>query len=444
MTAVVTRERLHRIVALGLPIIGGMVSQNVLNLVDTAMVGSLGDAALAGVGIASFTNFMAQALIMGLGSGVQAMASRRLGQGSEATMAHPLNGGLMFAVLLGVPLAVGLFLLAPLAFPYLNSDPAVIQEGVPYLQARLVGAVAVGMNFAFRGYWNGVNLSRLYLRTLLFMHTVNIALNYVLIFGALGIEPMGATGAGIGTTIATCLGTGYYFLLGSRYARGAGFLAGIPDRATLQTMLRLAIPSGVQMLFFSGGMTALFWVIGKVGTAEVAAANVLINVMLVCILPAMGFGIAAGSLVGQALGAGDPDDAARWGWDVVIVGVVLLACLGAPMVAFPDVILSAFLSDPDTLALARGPLRLFGAFIAADAVGMVLQNALLGAGAARQVAAVSIGLQWLLLLPAVWVVGPVLGFGLFEIWVCQQAYRVLQAGVFATLWRRRGWAAIRV
>lgn len=430
--------------ALGLPIIGGMVSQNVLNLVDTGMVGTLGDAALAGVGVASFTNFMAQSLIMGVGSGVQTMASRRLGEGNTSDMARPLNGGLLFSLLLGIPLTALVFFLAPVVFPYLNGDVAVIDEGVPYLQARALGVVAVGMNFSFRGYWNGVNLSRLYLRTLLFMHTINVVLNYVLIFGALGIEPMGATGAGIGTTIATWMGTGYYFWLGSRHARDKGFLAGIPHHKALRTMLGLAIPSGVQMLFFSGGMTTLFWIIGQIGTAEVAAANVLINVTLVAILPAMGFGIAAGSLVGQALGAGKPEDAARWGWNVVTVCVVLLACLGAPMVLFPDLILGTFIPDPTTVAIGRGPLQLFGAFIAADGIGMVLQNALLGAGAARQVAKVSIGLQWFLFLPAAYVVGPVLGFGLFEVWACQVAYRLLQAGVFATLWRRRGWATIEV
>ena len=80
-------DRSKRIMALALPIIGGMVSQNVLNLVDTAMVGHLGDAALAAVGFGGFATFMATAFITGLSSGVQAMASRRLGEGREDVMA---------------------------------------------------------------------------------------------------------------------------------------------------------------------------------------------------------------------------------------------------------------------------------------------------------------------------------------------------------------------
>ncbi|MBT4739996.1 MAG: MATE family efflux transporter, partial [Rhodospirillaceae bacterium] len=93
--------RLKTILILSLPIVGGMVSQNILNLVDTAMVGRVGPSALAAVGIASFTNFMAIAIILGLGTGVQAIASRRLGEGKEKETAIPLNGGLYLALVMG-------------------------------------------------------------------------------------------------------------------------------------------------------------------------------------------------------------------------------------------------------------------------------------------------------------------------------------------------------
>ncbi|MFT4979692.1 MAG: MATE family multidrug resistance protein, partial [Myxococcota bacterium] len=164
------RQRLHAIGIIALPIIGGMASQNVLNLVDTAMVGSLGNAALAAVGMGSFANFMAQAFITGMSAGVQATAARRLGEGRTDETAIPLNGGLLLAVGLAIPWALLLLSQASWLFPLLSDDPAVIAIGVPYFCARLVGMAGVGSNFAFRGYWNGVNLSGLYLRTLLVMH----------------------------------------------------------------------------------------------------------------------------------------------------------------------------------------------------------------------------------------------------------------------------------
>ena len=109
-----------------------MLSQNVFNLVDTAMVGVLGPTALAAVGIGTFANFMAIALVMGMSSAVQAMASRRLGEGSESEKAVPLNGGLLLTVIIGLPTLIGLWLFAPIALPIINDDPAVVREATPY------------------------------------------------------------------------------------------------------------------------------------------------------------------------------------------------------------------------------------------------------------------------------------------------------------------------
>jgi MATE family multidrug resistance protein len=437
-------SRRREILGLAVPIIGGMISQNVLNLVDTAMVGTLGDAALAGVGMASFANFLAAAFITGLSAGVQAMASRRKGEGRDDETAVPLNGGLLLAVGLAVPWSLLLLGLAPLAFPLLVDDPAVVAEGVPYLQARLLGMAGVGMNFAFRGYWNGVKLSKLYMRTLVVMHVANIALNYTLIYGHFGFPALGATGAGIGTAASTYLGTATYVFLGVRHARAAGFLRGIPDRASMLTMLRLAVPAGFQQFFFAAGMTAFFWIVGKVGTRELAAANVLVNLLLVCILPGIGFGLAAATLVGQALGARDPEAARGWGWEVSKLAAGTIAVVALPAAIFPDLFLGLFLHDAETLALARAPLRLVALFMALDTVGMVLMNALLGAGATRSVMVVSVVMQWVFFLPLAYLVGPVLGWGLLGVWALQMIYRVLQSGIFAWIWQRGSWASIRV
>ncbi|MDH4282081.1 MAG: MATE family efflux transporter, partial [Myxococcales bacterium] len=140
--------RRRRILALALPIIGGMLSQNVLNLVDTAMVGTLGDAALAGVGLGGFANFLLSAFILGLSAGVQAMAARRVGEGRRDETAIPLNGGLLLAVVIAIPWSVLLIALAPKYFPLLAADPSVVEQGVPYLRARLFAMFAMGMNFA--------------------------------------------------------------------------------------------------------------------------------------------------------------------------------------------------------------------------------------------------------------------------------------------------------
>lgn len=445
----VERDRLRTILALALPIIGGMVSQNVLNIVDTLMVSRLGPEALAAVGLGGFTNFLATAFVTGLAAGVQAMAARRKGEGRDGETAVPLNGGLLMVLVLAVPLSVILVLLVPHFFPYLNGDPKVIAQGVPYLQARLFAIVAIGCNYAFRGYWNGVSMSRLYLRTIVVMHACNVVISYVLIFGVGGAPALGTEGAGIGTAASTFIGTGYYFYLGRKYARGAGFLHGIPSWQTMRSMIRLSVPSGVQQTFYAAGLTVFFVIVGRVGTPELAAANVLINVSLIAILPGLGLGLAAASLVGQALGRKDPDDASRWAWDVVRTATIIMGLLGLPMLLMPGVILDPFFDlskagEATALALALAPLRLVGAAIILDATGMVLLNALIGAGATRMAMTVSIVAQWGVFLPVVYLVGPILGGGLLAIWIANISYRSLQALVLAGIWRSRKWADIDI
>jgi putative MATE family efflux protein len=440
----VDRLRLQRILLLALPIIGGMVSQNVLNLVDTAMVGSLGDAALAAVGVGGFANFMFLALILGVSTGVQVTSARRKGEGRFADLALPLNAGLLLVVIGAPVLSAVLYQAIPGIFPLFNSDPEVIEQGVPYLRARTLAMVFVGCNFAFRGYWNAVDLSRFYMGTLVAMHAVNIFLNWVLIFGNLGAPALGVAGAGIASALSTAFGLAIYLWLGFRHARGAGFLQRLPPRAEIRRLFRLSLPTSIQQLFFSTGFLVLFWIIGIVGTRELAAASVLINVMLVALLPGLGLGLAASTLVSQALGRNEPDDAAQWGWDVAKVGAVLMGALGAPLVIWPDPILGVFIRDPVTLEVARLPAQFMGASMALEALGMVLMHSLLGAGDARRVMLITIGVQWLVFLPLAYLIGPVFGLGLTAIWLLQVGYRLLQSGIFTYFWVRRGWAGIVV
>ncbi|MCA9545717.1 MAG: MATE family efflux transporter [Myxococcales bacterium] len=439
-----TAERRARIQGLALPIIGGMISQNVLNLVDTGMVGALGDAALAGVGLGSFANFMAIAFITGASAGVQAMAARRRGEGRDTETAIPLNGGLLVVAAVAVPLSALLIWLAPSLFPLLDDDPEVVALGTTYLQVRLVAMVAVGANFAFRGYWNAIDRSKLYLRTLLVMHVTNIALNYLLIFGHFGFPELGVKGAALGTAISTYVGTAYYVWMGRTYARENGFLRGLPDGATVKTMLRLAVPAGLQQFFFAAGMTVFFRLVGMVGTQELAASNVLVNLLLVAILPGLGFGLAAATLVGQALGQGDREAAHAWGSDVVKLSVGVITIIALPAMIYPQLLLMPFIRNPETLALAAEPLRIIAILLPLDAVGMVLMNALLGAGDAKKVMAVSVSTQWAVQLPLVYLVGPHLGWGLIAIWAVQSGARALQSLVFLGTWRGSSWGHAKV
>ncbi|MCK5792077.1 MAG: MATE family efflux transporter [Alcanivorax sp.] len=437
-------QRRRQIWSLALPIMAGMISQSILNIVDTWMVSHLGSHALAAVGMASNTNYLASAAVIGLGAGVQAMVARRRGENNVTEMALPLNTGLLIALIMAIPLFLVFFFSAKPLMAFLIDDPQVTPLAADYFAIRIAGLFALGMNFSFRGYWNGINRSTVYMRTLIVMHVVNIILSYGLIFGAFGLPELGVVGAGLGTTLALYLASILYLIQCWLFSRNAGFLRAWPGWRQIKDTLQLALPNSIQQVFFAGGLTTLFWIIAQVGTNELAIGHVLITIILFLILPAMGLGMAATSLVSQSLGRSEPNDAYLWGVNITLLGMLFLWLVALPLVVMPDQVLSLFFQEPALIELARAPLQITGLFIGLDACGIILSQALLGAGASRSVMKISILLQWGFFIPAAFLVGPYLGLGLLGIWICQLLQRLLQAIIMAYQWRAGRWATIRI
>ncbi|MBT5048561.1 MAG: MATE family efflux transporter [Rhodospirillaceae bacterium] len=438
------RHRIRQILILSLPVAGAQLSQSLFSLIDTAMVGTLGPVSLAAVGLAGFANFVAVSVVTGLSTGVQTVTARRQGESGRAATYPILLGGIVLALTVALPLSIVLFWATPSFFPILNSDAAIVSEGGLYLQARLVGLTAVSVAMVYRGYLTGIQNPMGYLRCLLLMHAVNIVLNYGLIFGHWGLPALGSLGAGIGTTIAVFMGMAYYGVLTKQQIHTDRAAFRLPGRPVLRTMLRLSIPSSTQLVFFALGFEILLWIIGALGTNALAAANVLIVITLVGMRFGLSLGLTSASLVGHAMGKGDFATARQWGRDTVLVGAIAMTILATPLIVTPDWILGVFLHDPEIVALAHLPMKLVGIGFILDAVGIVLINAMLGAGASKQVMTISIALQWLLFLPLAWLVGLYLGYGLLGIWLCFAGYRLIQALVFARLWEAAKWQAIRI
>lgn len=438
------RQRTQSLLAISLPIIGGMMSQNILNLVDSAMVGRLGSTALAAVGLGGFINYMCVAFFLGFGAGVQAMVSRRMGEDKESEAANPLHAAMIIIFLAAIPATFLLHWLAPYLLDLTNSDPLVKEQGTPYLQARFWGVTFLAIHFSFRGYWSGINMTGVYLKALLIAHSCNIVISYVLIFGKLGLPAMGTQGAGLGTSISMLISMCYYFIVALKKTTQFGFFHAWPRKETVKQVIKTSLPSSVQQFFFAAGFTVMFWIIGQVGTEELAGGNIIINVMLVGILPALGIGIGGATLVGQSLGKGDPIQAHLWGWDAAKLAALVVLVLMLPVVLFPNQILAVFLKEQAVIDMTRLSLQLAAASLAIESIGIVLFNTINGAGDTSSTMKVSFALQWLLFLPAAWLVGPYLGMGLTAIWIGHIIYRMLLTAAMIYMWQGRKWTNIKV
>jgi putative MATE family efflux protein len=418
-------------------------SNLVMSLIDLAMLGTLGNHAVGAAGLASFSYALILSFVGGIAPAVQGIVARKRGEGSTDPKALPLNAGLLVAVVLGTPLTLLCLWATPFFFHLISHDAGVIAVGIPYLRVLYLSIIATGMHRAFQGYWSGIEKPKVYMGIVFFMVCLNVVVNYALIFGNWGMPKLGATGAAVGTIVSLFVGVIINFAMMARF-RGDGFLSTKPTVALLKRIFQRSIPPAMQQFFFSAGYIVYLYLVGQVGTSELAAANVLVRISLVLLILASALGMASATLVSRTLGQGDPKGAAAWGWDSGKLGVIGITLLGLPIVIFPRLFLSIFLHDPHTIEIALLPMRLTAATAGMGSLIYVFAYTLYSVGDGTRVTAISFATQWLVFLPAVWFVGPHLRYGLLEMSFVQIAYGALATLLVTGIWASGRWMRVKV
>ncbi len=434
-----TIQRMRQLAALAVPIVASMFAINLMGLVDTAMVGQLGASALGAVGFGGQIFALFVALLSGFGAAVQVLVARRIGEGRAMESVSILKRGMATTAGLGLTLVPLGVMSIPILFSLLSQDPLVKSEGCLYLDARLPSLVFVGCNLIFRGYWIGTGNSKWAMASILVAVSSNVVFNYLLIFGKLGFPVMGVEGAGIGTTLATFMGLIANSFL---YARSTSRkdAAQAPDaNPKPYSILHIAAPESVRQLLFAFGVVALYFLVGRMGTEEVAVFHVCLSLMLVCFIPAQGMGQAATTLVSRSIGSRDLAEAKRWGWEVATAGAVVLGSIVLLLVTIPELFVRLFITDAALVPAAIIPLRIGVIGFLINSVPCILNFALIGAGAARQTMVIEVSRQWFLFLPlvgvAIW-----LDFGLEGVFTALCLDSALGLVAISAIWYRGSWS----
>ena len=437
-------KRLRHILHLSLPIIAGLGSQNIMTLADTIMIGHVDTASLAALGITLMAIWVISSPFQGVSHAVQAITARRLGEERETELHRPLVNAGWLIILLGSPFAVVLIMLAPYLVQFLG-DPEVRQISLEYLTIRLYTVPIIGLNFCYRGYFNGLHKSRVFMQTLLMAHPINVFLNWVLIFGNLGFPEMGAKGAAIGTAIASTLGCGIYVLQMIRH-RNPGFSLSFNmlTRKDLKGLFELALPSCFQYTAMALGFLAFFAIAETISKETLAATNVLITTARVCFILSLGLGIATISLVGKSLGRGNPDEARIWVRSILIFGSFGIGAIGLAVAVFPKVWLSWFGLESSVLDLALPSLILLGFIQSYDAAGIILSHAHLGGGDTKRVMLISVINQWLFFLPVCFLWVNFFDGQLIHLWICMAFYRFFLFISFLVSIRGKSWLNVAI
>jgi len=315
-----------------------------------------------------------------------------------------------------------------------------------YVQARLIGEIGFVAVMAINSFYRGLGDTRTPLYITLFANVVNVVFNYGLIFGELGLPELGAAGAGLATAIAQWSNAIVLLVIFQRrsVAKRCNTRPVAVNPAQIRRFLRTGAPIGGQWCIGMMSFSAFTTLVARMGDESMAASQAFVMLLSLSFMQAVGISIAAAILVGRYIGAGDPFAAIRTFRSSILLGFWLAAGIAIAFVAIPIPLLRIFTDDAKVLELGR-PLLLLGAlFQLADAVAIISEGALRGAGDTRWPFAVETALGWGLLVPLAYFVGVSLERGLTGAWLAALVHILVLAAVLSMRFRSNAWQKIRI
>ncbi len=436
----------REVVDLALPATGEQLLSMVVSLVNTFLVGHLGAAPLAAVGLANQWILMAITLFSAIGTGATVLIARFTGARDSDRANEVLPQAVVTAAALGLLVVASGMLLA---------RPAVLLLGAPDdvvdLSASFLKVASSVMLFSFLMYMGNAALrgagdTRTPLYVMLVVNAVNVAVAWTAINGPFGLPKLGVVGSALGMVAGHLTGGTLVMSLLLRGRSGlklrfTGFRLN-PD--LIRRMLRVGMPTGVEQFLMRAGAMLFARILASLGTLAYAANQVAINGWSLSFMPGFGFALAATALVGQSLGAQDPEGAERRGYTAYRIGAGIMLVVGLFLALFPAQIVAFFIDDPEVIALGILPLRTVGLVQPLLAAAMIFAGSLRGAGDTRFPMVLTGLSTWLILLPLAYLFAIVFGWGLAGAWAAM-ALDMSVRGIGNYLrWKSGYWKGIQV
>ncbi|AHF75158.1 MATE efflux family protein [Sodalis praecaptivus] len=427
------KYRYQQVALSAVPFILLMLSQSLNSLIDMFIVGRISVSAVAAVGLCGFIFSLFTSAVTGIMISVQTLVARSLGAGRERQAIDALHSACVVALLVGAAIMLAIPLV-PGGIRLVVTDGELAENCVIYLQTLMCATPAIGCVRAFRGYFGGLGENRFSLLIIVGIYLCNFIIGYSLVSAGLGIR-----GAGLGTVAAWYLGTLLFFLSGRLLDAQYRFYTLGSLTAQLKPIVSLSWYAGVQQLFFSGGFAVMFIIASRMGTAPLAIITVLNNLMLFSVMPLIGIGMASAAFISKSLGAGQRREAGRWGNAALLVGITLFAAQ-LLLLSNPITVMSFFLHDATLLDGQTGLLRATVACVFFEVFAQILKFSLFGAGYNRQIARLTIPLQWGVFVPSAGYLCLLQHGAIETLWSCFLAYRFIEALCISVMWWREKWA----
>ncbi|MFH0756159.1 MAG: MATE family efflux transporter [Bacteroidota bacterium] len=432
------------IVLLSIPMVLEMIMESVFALVDIFFVSRLGAEAVATVGITESLMTIVYAIGIGLSVGTTALVSRRIGEkrpGDAAVASvQAIFTGIVVSLLFSV---VGIFFARDL-LRLMGASETTVEMGYMYPAIMLGGNMVIMLLFIINAVFRSSGDAAISMRVLWFANVLNIILDPLLIFGIGPFPEMGIQGAAVATNMGRGLAVVYQlYLLGKGKYRVKVRAKQVVIRVTeVVKLVKLSLGAIGQYLISTSSWIFLVWVVTSLGEEVVAGYTIAIRVVMFVLMPAWGMANAAATLVGQNLGAGQPDRAEKSAWVVGIGNMVLLGLVSGIFIAIPDAFIGFFIDgvkEPVVMQSGITCLRVVSFGFMVYAMGMVMINAINGAGDTSTPVWINFIAFWLMEIPLAYLFTKVLGLQIngvcYAILIGETALTFISMAIF----RRGKW-----
>lgn len=428
------------LIRLAVPIVFANLLQTAYQLIDTFWVGRLGPSAVAAVSLSFPVIFFLISLGLGFAVAGTILVSQYTGRGEPDRVNQVAAQALLGIVAVAIVLAVVGSLCARLLVEFLGAQPNVVPLATQYLRVSFIGLVFLFAYVIFQSLMRGVGDARTPLVIVFGTVVLNFVLDPLFILGLGPVPVWGVAGAALATVITQGLAAavGLGLLFSGRYGIQLVLANLRPDIALQWRLIKLGLPAAIEQSTRALGLMLMTILVSGFGTVTLAAYGIGTRILSFAIIPALGLSQATSALVGQNVGAGKPDRAARTTWASCGIGLFALSIFGIIAFIFAHPLVAIFVPGaPGVIATGAMFVRITALTYGLIAVQQVIAGAFRGAGYPLAAMALALISLWMLQFPLAWLLSERSGLGATGIWIAYPVRSVL-AAIVAAVWFARG------
>jgi len=429
------------IVLLAVPMMLEMVMESLFAITDVFFVAKLGQDAVATVGLTETMIMIVESLAIGISAAATAVVARRVGEKKIKLASNAGFQAIIMAAVLSIVIGIFGYYFASDLLRFMEASEELIAQGSGYTKIMLGGNFTLMMLFMMNAVFRGAGNAAIAMRTLWLANGINIILDPCLIFGIGPFPELGLEGAAIATNIGRGIGVAfqlYILLKGSALIKVTKELA-FMSRDVVMNISKISIGGTGQYLISTASWIFLVRIIAQYGSAALAGYTIAFRIIVFSILPSWGLANATATLVGQNLGAKEPERAELTVWRAAHFNAIFLALISIAYFLFTNELIAIFDDSAVVLSYGESALRIICCGYVFFSYGMITSQAFNGAGDTQTPTYINIIVFWVFQIPMAYFLANYMGLGAEGVFITVAMSLVLWAAIAIYIFRKGSW-----